>query len=87
MAEADSSSFALRWYKTFDAGHDTRDSKTRLATLALDGFSFIPLATAERKGVFRKVVRICYTHPLLFALGGFRQTRQVPAPDVGPNQP
>jgi hypothetical protein len=39
--------FSLVYY--LDAGHDTRDSKTRLATLALDGFSFIPLAGPERK--------------------------------------
>ena len=43
---------ACCWYTTFDAGHDTRDSKTRLATLALDGFSFIPPAGPERKGVY-----------------------------------
>jgi hypothetical protein len=51
VAEADSSSLAFCWYTTFDAGDDTRDSKTRLATLALDGFSFIPLTAPERKRV------------------------------------
>src|SRR5213080_3355363 len=44
------------WCTTFDAGDDTRDSKTRLATLALDGFSFIPLAAPERKGLLTRLV-------------------------------
>src|SRR5947207_13926186 len=35
----------------FDAEHATRDSKARLATLALDGLSFISLGRAERKGM------------------------------------
>ena len=47
---------ALCWCTAFDAGDDTRDSKTRLATLALDGLSFIPLVGPERKGMLTKLV-------------------------------
>ena len=40
------------WSTTLDAGHGTRDSKTRLATLALDGLYFIHPDAPERKGEF-----------------------------------
>ena len=82
MAEANSSYF-LRfcWSRTLDAGHGTRDSKTRLATLALDGLYFIHPEGPERKGEDYKVdaggrfdwianAMLGSPHPLKTAKGG-----------------
>jgi hypothetical protein len=54
---------SICWATTFDAGpvrriqHSQPTPSARLATLVLDGLSFIPPLPAERKGEFTKLVR------------------------------
>src|SRR5579872_40166 len=73
---------SICWVTTFDAGPVRRiqlsqpTPSARLATLILDGLSFIPLLTAERKGKLTNLVRGC--------AGIFREGARPVTPSIPP---